>query len=262
MPFRRAFTLVEMLAVVAIIVLLLAMLMPGMSRARDYAKAARCRAHLGQLAYGHLTYATANRGRLPGMNGAVAAWKQPFNPEGIKATLPVEGGLLWQSGSLRSRDAWTCPSTRYTSPFEWYSKLGYDTEDRTDPWTFHFTYNIRVLIDPSEDDKAYPEGFNAVKRVARDTPEFEGCRKITTFTNLNHAILLAEENTGWIEPGEMIGPWKNVINDPMFVNYDTSEPRHLGHSQVSYLDGHADQIPPYIQLTTRAHEEYWPKPQR
>ena len=39
-----------------------------------------------------------------------------------------------------------------------------------------------------------------------------------------------------------------VINDEWFTWPDLSEPRHLGDSQVGWLDGHATEIDPYIPL--------------
>ena len=259
------FTLVEMLVVVAIIMLLLSIMMPSLNRAKEIGKAARCRAHLQELSYGHISYATDNGGRLPGMYGSVAAYQVHHLPWGAKSVLSVKTGHLWTSGALRSEKAWLCPSTRFKSPFEWYKMIGEPTQGRTDPWTFHFTYNYRVTLVPEMDDLAPGEpGYGNGVRVAAKT-EYDGCRRLATFANLSTSILLAEENTGWISPSEIpppsMGGPKQVINDPMFVNPDVSEPRHLGNSQVGYLDGHAEQIPPRINLTIRQFEDYWPKPQ-
>ncbi|MFC1671931.1 prepilin-type N-terminal cleavage/methylation domain-containing protein [Planctomycetota bacterium] len=60
-----AFTLVELLVVVAIIALLAALILPGLSRAREYAYFTRCKNNLRQTAIGCMVFATDNRGVFP-----------------------------------------------------------------------------------------------------------------------------------------------------------------------------------------------------
>ncbi len=55
------FTLIELLVVVAIITLLLAILLPSLSAARDEAKQTKCLANLSTLGKGFMTYAADNR---------------------------------------------------------------------------------------------------------------------------------------------------------------------------------------------------------
>ena len=47
---KRAFTLIELLVVIAIIALLLAILMPGLRRAKELAREVVCKSHLQQWA--------------------------------------------------------------------------------------------------------------------------------------------------------------------------------------------------------------------
>ncbi|HMQ15954.1 MAG TPA: prepilin-type N-terminal cleavage/methylation domain-containing protein [Phycisphaerae bacterium] len=59
---RPGFTLIELLVVIAIVALLLAILLPGLSAAREQAKQTKCAANLKNLATGVATYAVDNRG--------------------------------------------------------------------------------------------------------------------------------------------------------------------------------------------------------
>jgi prepilin-type N-terminal cleavage/methylation domain-containing protein/prepilin-type processing-associated H-X9-DG protein len=62
---RRAFTLVELLVVVAMIAVLVAMLLPVMNKARAEARAIVCASNLRQIATGYILYAHANNGWFP-----------------------------------------------------------------------------------------------------------------------------------------------------------------------------------------------------
>lgn len=61
----EAFTLVELLVVISIIALLLSILMPSLSRAREQAKKILCGSNLHQVALGLHLYAADYDGRLP-----------------------------------------------------------------------------------------------------------------------------------------------------------------------------------------------------
>ena len=63
---RRAFTLVELLVVIGIIALLIAMLLPVLSKAKENARAVACQSNQRQLATGFLLFAQDNKGQLPG----------------------------------------------------------------------------------------------------------------------------------------------------------------------------------------------------
>src|SRR5688572_20551118 len=60
---RRAFTLIEILVVVAIIALLISILLPSLSRARKQAKTVVCQSNLHQIGLGLFMYAEAHKGR-------------------------------------------------------------------------------------------------------------------------------------------------------------------------------------------------------
>ncbi len=61
----NAFTLVELLVVVAIIAIMASILLPGLSRAREYAYYTRCKSNLRQIGIGFTLYAGENKGKMP-----------------------------------------------------------------------------------------------------------------------------------------------------------------------------------------------------
>ena len=66
---RRAFTLVELLVVVGIIAVMVGILMPALSRARESARQVQCLSNLKQLSNATVAYVNENRGYYPGRAG-------------------------------------------------------------------------------------------------------------------------------------------------------------------------------------------------
>ncbi len=61
---KHAFTLVELLVVVAIMAIMAAMTLPGLTRAREYAYFTRCKSNLRQIGIGILVFGSDHRGQL------------------------------------------------------------------------------------------------------------------------------------------------------------------------------------------------------
>jgi prepilin-type N-terminal cleavage/methylation domain-containing protein len=75
---KKSFTLVELLVVVAIIAILIAILLPSLSMAREHAKTLRCQTNLVGLTKAFLMFSEDHNGFLPGVVGSseeAEVWK-------------------------------------------------------------------------------------------------------------------------------------------------------------------------------------------
>lgn len=123
---RRAFTLLELLVVMAIVAILAALLLPAIQSARERGRAATCMSHIRQLAQSVHMYITDFDGHFPktapaGRNhpsdwvwgGNVVA--HPQDPSACRR-IDIEDGVLWTyvySGFKRYQDM---PKDWHSSP--------------------------------------------------------------------------------------------------------------------------------------------------
>jgi len=100
---KKGFTLIELLVVVAIIALLISILLPSLSRARELAKRAVCAANLRGIGQGMHIYANDNQDWFP---------QQYYKAENLNITVPPETGDITYVGQLgRDYNQRTRPAT-------------------------------------------------------------------------------------------------------------------------------------------------------
>ena len=144
---RSGFTLIELLVVISIIAVLMGILLPSLSRAREQAKRTGCSAHLKQIGLGLALYAEAAEGKLPENNDpghpytAYRGDKDYANhPTG---RTPMKLGWLYETKIIEGPQILYCPANMidwlkyksYSQPAPWGSlPQDYNTANGSNNW--------------------------------------------------------------------------------------------------------------------------------
>jgi prepilin-type N-terminal cleavage/methylation domain-containing protein/prepilin-type processing-associated H-X9-DG protein len=115
---RNAFTLVELLVVIGIIAVLISILLPALTRAREAANKAACLANLRSIGQIMLVYANANKDQIP--LGTIKQRYQEAYWLRLSNRWPT-WGVLYQAKLMKGPQAFYCPSA--ADPFHVYNGL-------------------------------------------------------------------------------------------------------------------------------------------
>ena len=143
-PKPKAFTLVELLVVIGIIALLISILLPALSRARQQANLVDCMSRLHQIGNVLGVYEADNQGRIP--LAQVFRYLDPVHPPDINNE---ENNWYWvfTLGDLMNRSMLSTSDGLVHN----LSKVFTDTDTNTDNnfrWVSHYTCNPRLFYSP------------------------------------------------------------------------------------------------------------------
>jgi len=214
---KRGFTLIELLVVISIIALLMAILMPALSKARDQGRTITCRANLKQYGIALRMYLDENRQYFPDAN----RWLQSGSHDWVrKGEMPT--GVFWPY--VKDLDVHMCPKFAQWAKDSTYA----DTA---------VSYVMNSYVGKGGSIWSNWLGSD-VKGVSKET-EVHNPARVLVFT---------EENT-WTISGYSIAPF----NDTHFTvgnrvrqidNYATYHnapgDRDRGAANLVFVDGHVD----------------------
>lgn len=225
---RRAFTLVELLVVIGIIALLISILLPSLSRAREAAKGVMCLSQLRQIGIASATYTNEYNGYL------FPSWMDP-NGNGIngKPVASLTDMLARYLPTTLGQTVWVCPNA-YTDSTNQY------------PLAYGANANIHIYY-------CWDGGLGAFRQMKKATQVRRPSDVVSVMDTSQSSG--AWTSAGWITYSD--APWIN--NDweadqyfDIITGYDnTDKPgayhpryRHNGNQTagVLYVDGHAEMV--------------------
>jgi prepilin-type N-terminal cleavage/methylation domain-containing protein/prepilin-type processing-associated H-X9-DG protein len=158
---KHAFTLIEMVAVIAIIGILASLLLPVVSKAKEAGRGTACLSNLHQIGLALQLYADDCQNRLPFMRDRPksSTTNSPPTTNGLATVYPPPDVVL--SNYVGAARVWRCPSDRERlfdltgASYSWNSLLNGQPADKLQVFGFDFDpHQIPVFFDKEKFHKA------------------------------------------------------------------------------------------------------------
>jgi prepilin-type N-terminal cleavage/methylation domain-containing protein/prepilin-type processing-associated H-X9-DG protein len=243
---RNAFTLVELLVVIGVIAVLIALLMPALSKVRRQAQQVACMSNMRQVATALLAYAHAHKGWFPAP--ANNTRQQP------------EDWVYWQPG----RDLNESRIFPYLGASPAVLRCPAGPPERVPPggrppYPFNYSVNSQFTGEPGLASFGNPGGY--------DHPP----SKLSQVVGASRKVLVIDEdvlaiNDGCWAPNSFELP--DVLITSVSVRHDIgrdhgtwlTNPRyfHLGRGNAAFADGHCEFVERIRVYQRESYDPRWP----
>ena len=259
--FTPAFTLVELLVVIGIIALLVSILLPALSRARESAQTVQCASNMRQIAVGWFMYANGNKGtsvpsRMPKLAGSSNVYfvgnGEHFRPRWY-VTLGQETGFY--AFNQPSPDPAEDNTKQIDHPVFHCPTVPEWTNNRNAPYGYNFQFlgNTRLKTGSANQYINFPVRISRIKAaetvLAADslgTAAGKPTAARTGYRTDGSADAAAVGNHSYFLDPPRLTPEGDYCDDNnrTAAHRGGPDPRHRGRANVSFCDGHVEAITP------------------
>lgn len=230
---RAAFSIIELLVVIGIIGVLVAILLPALSRAREQAHQLKCASNMRQVYSAVLAYITDNEGSMPAppwtpYDNYVSPASPPVSAWYMVLTVPPQPGVydfthgpFWayvSKGGGVPATIFNCPTDEASD-----NRVSYISGQAYSPRNFSYSLNAQINWNPNT------HSFDTHNGAAFPPLKF------TRIVNPAHKILVWEEQA----------PNDGCCDVAMgYFPEDTPTDRHRGRGNQGFADGHVELLAP------------------
>ncbi len=240
----RGFTLIELLVVIAIIALLIGILLPSLSKARDAGRTVACMSNIKQVTVGYTAYAQDFKEQIweAGSRAPIRFWyAQPENPtQAISSANPgkIGPGFAYMQNVDK---IFECPTNKRKTPTkissgptdpQWNTPEGQLQivlfNEFLSPRAINFDYTMVTGASGARISGNYFVAWDQRCRNRTAQASRTGMPPQSELKYIRSLPVFIEEDTTW---------WNGPSPDGMWSNWDQITDRHAKGGHAAYIDG-------------------------
>jgi prepilin-type N-terminal cleavage/methylation domain-containing protein/prepilin-type processing-associated H-X9-DG protein len=224
-----AFTIVELMVVIAVIGILASLLLPALGRAKDKGRQAFCRNNLKQLALAMVMYQGDNKDQFPTPGSSSKYGPQDADWIWWHYGREISNSSLARYVSEFNPRLFTCPADSVARDLQTKGMLP------SDPYRYSYTLTSYDLEENLLDDKKFNLGMASIITLDKKVYPFY----VSQVRNPVGKLMFVEEDRETIDDSRWV---------PSGVKTNKVSPRHASKGVVAFADGHIEAVTPEFGL--------------